>query len=213
VRITKFGHACVRIEHEGAVLVLDPGMFTEPEAVDGATAVLVTHLHPDHYTADLLRRADAPVWTTGDLAALIGEEAPDVAERVTVVETGASFDPGLPVRAVGEWHNVIHPELPRPLNSGYLLDVGGTRVYHPGDALAAPGEPVDLLLCPSSAPWLRSEMAVDFVREVGAPRNLAIHDQIYSEAGHGVLAMQMETLNGPRGLSWERIAAGTDLQL
>ena len=37
----QFGHACVRIEHEGHVVVLDPGVFTEPEAVDGATAVLV----------------------------------------------------------------------------------------------------------------------------------------------------------------------------
>jgi L-ascorbate metabolism protein UlaG (beta-lactamase superfamily) len=211
MRLTKFGHACVRIEHEGTVLVLDPGMFTQPEAVEGATAVLVTHLHPDHYSAELLRRTDAPVFTTGDLAALIGDEAPDVAERVRVVEAGASFEPGLPVRAVGEWHHVIHPELPRPHNSGYLLDVGGTTVYHPGDALAEPGVPVDLLLCPASAPWLRSEMAIDFVRAVGAPRNLAIHDRIYTEAAHAILAEQMETLNGPRGLSWERLVDGEDL--
>ena len=49
MRITKFGHACVRIEHGGAALVVDPGMFTEPEAVDGAEAVVITHEHPDHY--------------------------------------------------------------------------------------------------------------------------------------------------------------------
>jgi L-ascorbate metabolism protein UlaG (beta-lactamase superfamily) len=211
VRITKFGHACVRIEHEGTTLVLDPGMFTQPEAVEGATAVLVTHLHPDHYDADLLRRTDAPVFTTGDLAALIRDQAPDVAERVTVVEAGARFDAGLPVRAVGEWHHVIHPELPLPLNSGYLLTVGETTIYHPGDALAEPGVPVDLLLCPSSAPWLRSEMAVDFVRAVGAPRNLAIHDRIYTEPAHAILAQQMETLNGPRGLAWVRVADGEDV--
>ena len=74
MRITKFGHACVRIEHDGGVLVIDPGVFTEPEAVDGATAVLITHLHPDHYLADHLRRTDAAVWTVADLAAQIGEE-------------------------------------------------------------------------------------------------------------------------------------------
>lgn len=211
MRITKFGHACVRIEHDGAVVVLDPGMFTQPEAVDGATAVLITHLHPDHYDADLLRRTDAPVFTVGDLAALIGEQAPDVVERVSVVETGASFDAGLPVRAVGEQHAVIHPELPRPLNSGYLLTVGEQTVYHPGDALAEPGVPVDVLLCPSSAPWLRSEMAVEFVRAVGAPRNVSIHDRIYTEAAHGILGQQMETLVGPRGLQWLRVADGEDV--
>ena len=49
MRITKFGHACVRVEHDGATLVIHPGGWTEPEAVDGATAVLITHEHPDHY--------------------------------------------------------------------------------------------------------------------------------------------------------------------
>ncbi len=211
MRITKFGHACVRIEHEGQVVVLDPGVFTDPEAVDGATAVLVTHLHPDHLHPDNLRATDAPVFTVGQVHDQLREDAPDVAERTTTVAVGAAFDVGLPVRAVGELHNVIHPELPQPYNSGYLLTVGDQTVYHPGDALALPEVPVDLLLCPASAPWLRSEMAVEFVRGVGAPRNLAIHDRVYSEAGLTMLAGQMEQLVGPRGLEWVRRGDGEDL--
>ena len=68
MRITKFGHACVRLEAGDHTIVLDPGAFTEPEAVDGATAVLITHEHPDHYSADHLRRTDAPVFTIGAVA-------------------------------------------------------------------------------------------------------------------------------------------------
>lgn len=211
MRITKFGHACVRIEHEGQVVVLDPGVFTEPEAVDGATAVLITHLHPDHLHPDNLRATDAPVWGPEQVREQLEQDAPDVAERTTGVPAGAAFDVGLPVRAVGELHSVIHPELPLPYNSGYLLTVGDATVYHPGDALAEPQVPVDVLLCPSSAPWLRSEMAIEFVRAVGAPTNLAIHDRIYTQAGHDFLAMQMEQLNGPRGLGWTRVADGDDL--
>ena len=211
MRITKFGHACVRIEHDGVALVVDPGMFTQPEAVDGATAVLITHLHPDHYLPDHLRATDAPVFTVIDLADMIRDEAPDVAERVTVVATGEEFDPGLPVTAVGEWHNVIHPELPRPHNSGYLVTVADQRVYHPGDALTEPGVPVDVLLCPSSAPWLRSAMAIDFVRAVGAPRNLAIHDRIYTEAAHGILEQHMNAFLPKEGLEYVRRADGEDL--
>lgn len=211
MRITKFGHACVRIEHEGSVVVIDPGVFTEPEAVDGATAVLVTHLHPDHLHPDNLRATDAPVFSVGQVHEQLAQDAPDVAERTTAVAAGAAFDVGLPVRAVGELHQVIHPELPLPYNSGYLLTLGDQTVYHPGDALTLPEVPVDVLLCPSSAPWLRSEMAVEFVRGVGAPTNLAIHDRIYSEAGHGFLASQMEQLVGPRGLAWVRRGDGEDL--
>src|SRR5680860_431519 len=54
MRITKFGHACVRIESDGQVLVIDPGSFTDREAVDGATGVLITHEHADHFDADNL---------------------------------------------------------------------------------------------------------------------------------------------------------------
>ena len=63
MRITKFGHACVRIEHDGQVVVIDPGAFTEREAVDGATAVLITHEHADHLDVDHLRATDAPIFT------------------------------------------------------------------------------------------------------------------------------------------------------
>ena len=63
MRITKFGHACVRIENDDQVVVLDPGGFTEREAVDGATAVLITHEHADHLDIDHLRATDAPIYT------------------------------------------------------------------------------------------------------------------------------------------------------
>lgn len=211
MRITKFGHACVRIEHDGHVVVVDPGAFTDPEAVDGATAVLITHMHFDHLDIGNLRATDAPVFGPAQVVEQVAADAPDVAERANGVATGSSFEAGLPVRAVGEWHTVIHPELPRPYNSGYLITVGDQVIYHPGDALTPPEVSVDLLLCPASAPWLRSEMAIDFVRAVGAPRNLAIHDRIYSETGHKVLDGQMEQLNGPRGLEWLRRADGEDL--
>ena len=211
MRITKFGHACVRIEHDGTTVVLDPGGWTQPEAVDGADAVLITHEHADHYLADHLRATDAPVFTIEAVAARIRDEAPDVAERLTVVGPGATFDVGLPVRAVGELHAVIHPEFPRIANSGYVVTAGEAKVYHPGDALTGPGEAVDVLLVPSSAPWLKASEAVEFARAVKAPRNLAIHDRIYTEAAHGVLEQHMNAFLPAEGLAYVRLADGQDL--
>ena len=129
MRLTKFGHACVRIEHEGTTVVLDPGAFTDPEAIDGADVVLVTHVHADHWTADHLRRVDAPVHTIAQVADAIRSEAPDVAERVQVVAPGDTFTAGsIGVEVVNEKHAVIHPDYPRFDNSGFLIDVGGTSV-------------------------------------------------------------------------------------
>ncbi|NYG58863.1 L-ascorbate metabolism protein UlaG (beta-lactamase superfamily) [Nocardioides daedukensis] len=211
MRITKFGHACVRVEHEGHVIVLDPGMFTDPEAVDGAGAVLITHEHPDHYDPDRLRATDAPIYTIDALARQIASSAPDLSERVTVIAPGESFDAGLPVRVVGELHAVIHPELQRLDNSGFVITAGSAKVYHPGDALTVPGEDVDVLLAPSSAPWLKASEVIDFVRAVAAPRNLAIHDRVYTEAAHGMLANQMKHFLDGTGADYVRIPDGSDL--
>src|SRR5690348_16536547 len=104
MRITKFGHACVRLEHDGQVLVIDPGNFTQREAVDGATAVLVTHEHPDHADEANLLAADAPAFT---IAAVASQLSPELRERTTVVAPGEAFDAGLPVTSVGELHAVI----------------------------------------------------------------------------------------------------------
>lgn len=209
MRITKFGHACVRIEHGGTTVVVDPGVFTDPAAVTGADAVLITHEHPDHYLPDHLLAAKAPVFTIAAVAAKIRDEAPGV--PVTVVAPEETFDVGLPVRAVGEMHAVIHPEFPRITNSGYVLTLGETKVYHPGDALTEPGEAVDVLLVPSSAPWLKASEAVDFARAVRAPRNVAIHDRIYTEAAHGILEQHMNAFLPDEGLSYVRLADGQDL--
>jgi L-ascorbate metabolism protein UlaG (beta-lactamase superfamily) len=212
MRITKFGHACVRIEHEGATLVLDPGVFTDRAALDGADAVLITHEHPDHYLPDHLAAVDVPVFTIDAVAAKIRADVPEVLERTTVVSPEQSFAAaGLPVRAVGELHAVIHPDYPRFHNSGYVVTAGTERVFHPGDALTGPGEAVDVLLTPVSAPWLKASEAIDFARAVGAPRNVAIHDRIYSEVGLGFIETHMSAFLPKEGLSYVRLQDGEDL--
>jgi L-ascorbate metabolism protein UlaG (beta-lactamase superfamily) len=212
MRITKLGHSCVRLEHGGKVVVVDPGMFTDPEAVDGADAVVITHEHPDHYLPEHLRRTDAPVFTIAAVAAHIRDDAPDVSERVTVVGPGESFDPGIPATAVGELHAVIHPDLPRFYNCGYVFDLAGTTVYHPGDALTVPEQHVDVLCVPVCAPWMRGSEGIDFARAVGAADNLAIHDRIYSDAGLSIIDGHYRLLL-PETSAYHRIPDGADLEV
>ncbi len=207
MRLTKFGHSCIRVEHDGATLVIDPGVFTDPEAVDGADVVLITHEHPDHYFPDHLRRTDARIVTAPAVAAAF---EPDLAERVTQILPGEDLDVGLPVRAVGEQHAIIHPDIPRVANSGYVIAAGGTTLFHPGDALTPPGVPVDLLCVVVSAPWMKASEAIDFARLVGAPRNLAIHDRTYSEAGLSIVDGHLQRLL-PETQSYLRLPDGADL--
>jgi L-ascorbate metabolism protein UlaG (beta-lactamase superfamily) len=105
---------------------------------------------------------------------------------------------------------VIHPDLPRFHNSGYVFTLGDTTVYHPGDALTLPPHPIDVLCVPVCAPWMRAAEGIDFARAVAAPRNLAIHDRVYSEAGLRIVDGQYATLL-PEHQSFSRIADGADL--
>ena len=207
MRITKFGHACVRIEHEGQVVVIDPGGFTERDAVDGATAVLVTHEHYDHYSEENLAATDAPIWAIGAVAQRMTS---DLRERTTIFGPGESFDAGIPVRAVGERHAVIHPDMPVSDNCGLLLDVNGQFLYHPGDSFTLPGQQVDVLFAPVSGPWLKLSEVLDFVRAIGARRTLAIHELVLSEIGLGMSDGRIKAFLEGRG-DYYRVKSREDL--
>lgn len=212
MRITKFGHSCVRIETGTTTVVLDPGVFATAEALDGADAILITHEHPDHYAPALLAASDAQIFTIDAVAAKIAAEAPAAFERTTVVTPDQSFTIGdAAVRVVGEQHALLHAELPKFYNSGYLLTADDTTVFHPGDSLTgANGAAVDVLLAPVSAPWATAAELIDFIRMVGAPRSLAIHDRVYGEFGSKVFDGQAATLL-PETQTYTRLADGADL--
>jgi L-ascorbate metabolism protein UlaG (beta-lactamase superfamily) len=212
MRLTKFTNSCVRIEASSGTVVLDPGAFSERESLDGVDAVLITHEHPDHYSVEHLAAYDVPVFTIDAVAAQIRAADPAVAERTTVVHPGDEFTvAGIPVRAVGEMHAVIHPEMTRVYNSGYVLDIDGEKVYHPGDSFELPGEEIDLFLAPVCAPWAKVSEVIDLARGVGATRSLAIHELAYSDFGLGIVDGRMHDFLGAMGKSYTRIAPGTDL--
>ncbi|MFC0599177.1 MBL fold metallo-hydrolase [Streptomyces palmae] len=196
MKLTKKGHACVRLEKDGQVLVIDPGAFTEPEAVAGADALLVTHEHFDHFDEGRLRAAleadpRTAVWTLRSVAEQLSAAFPG---RVHTVGDGDTFTAaGFDIQVHGELHAVIHPDIPQITNIGFLVD---GALFHPGDALTVPEQPVETLLIPVHAPWNKLSEVVDYVREVGPRRTYDIHDALLSDLAHPVYGRML----GPQGL-------------
>ncbi|MFD4247255.1 MBL fold metallo-hydrolase [Streptomyces sp. NPDC058525] len=196
MKLTKRLHSCVQLEKDGRTLVIDPGAFSEPDAGLGADALLVTHEHPDHFDEGRLRAAldanpAAALWT---LRSVAGRLAPAYPGRVHTVGHGDTFSAaGFDVQVHGELHAVIHPDIPRITNVGFLVD---GSLFHPGDALTVPEAPVDTLMVPVHAPWNKVAEVIDYLREVKPRRAIDIHDAYLSDIARPVYDMALGTLGG-----------------
>jgi L-ascorbate metabolism protein UlaG (beta-lactamase superfamily) len=213
MRFTKLGHSCVRLEKDGAVLVIDPGTFSDaPAALDGAAAVLVTHEHPDHLDADAVKAAlsgnpDLTLWTTPSVATQFS----DFANRVHAVHHGDAAEiAGFSVHVYGEKHALVHQDIPVVDNTGFMVD---NDLFHPGDSLTVPEDPVSTLLLPVSAPWLKASEMIDYFRAVAPARGYAIHDAILNENGLGLVTRLMSVAAAPTGVPVARLDPGTTLDL
>ncbi|MGA5206705.1 MBL fold metallo-hydrolase [Streptomyces variegatus] len=201
MKLTKKSHACVRLEKDGRTLVLDPGAFSEEDAALGADAILVTHEHPDHFDESRLRAAmednpAAEIWTLRAVAEKISSAFPG---RVHTVGHGDTFTAaGFDVQVHGELHAVIHPDIPRITNVGYLVD--GGRVFHPGDALTVPDQPVETLMLPVMAPWSKISEVIDYVRELKPQRAYDIHDALLTDLARPIYDRQIGQLGGSEHL-------------
>ncbi|TFV85737.1 MBL fold metallo-hydrolase [Blastococcus sp. CT_GayMR16] len=212
MELTKQGHACIVISDGDQRIVVDPGAFTDPSALEGATAVLITHEHPDHFEPQRLRAAlDADpaleLWTNTSVAVLLE----GLGGRVHVVGHGDAVTvAGIDVHVHGELHAEIHPEIPRIANVGFLV---GGQVFHPGDALTVPDEPVATLLLPVHAPWSKTAELIDYVRAVHADQAFAVHDGALNDIGLGMVG----GLLGERGpgtpTPYSRLAPGDSVEL
>jgi L-ascorbate metabolism protein UlaG (beta-lactamase superfamily) len=186
IRLTRRGHACVRLDLPGTTVVIDPGEYSDADALTGADAVLITHEHVDHFDEGRLRAAAATnpalrIWTNQTVAS----QLEGLGQQVTVVGDGDTFDlGGTEVEVHGELHHVVHPDMPRMYNVGFF--VGGT-IFHPGDAFTVPPGPVDTLLVPVQGPWSATGDVIDYVRQVRPRLALAVHDGGLSAMGQAVV--------------------------
>ncbi|KQO60187.1 MBL fold metallo-hydrolase [Curtobacterium sp. Leaf261] len=198
--VTKLEHACLVIRQGGPGLVIDPGSFTRLVEAEDVVAVVVTHEHPDHVTPRQLRRIlarnpGALVFGPAGVAALLAEQAPEIA--VDVVTHGDTRTVGpFSLAFRGVTHAVIHSSVPVIDNTGVIVD---DVLFYPGDALTDPGQPVPVLATPVGAPWLKISEVMDYVAAIAPARTFPVHEATLSEAGFAMHADRIAAMTRPTG--------------
>jgi L-ascorbate metabolism protein UlaG (beta-lactamase superfamily) len=209
--LTKLGHSCVRLEKDGARLVIDPGVWAGPDVLAEASAVLITHEHVDHVDDEAVRAAltadaDLLLWASERVAGQFG----DFPGRVRAVHDGDTFDAaGFDVHVYGSQHAVVDKAIPIVPNTGFAVD---GEIFHPGDSFTVPQDRVPTLLVPVSAPWLKFSEVADYIRAVAPERGYWIHDALLNTKGANLLTNLLSlvpTASGPASF----LVEGTTIEL
>jgi L-ascorbate metabolism protein UlaG (beta-lactamase superfamily) len=184
VQIIHLGQSCVLVEMGTARLLLDPGVYsTGFDELTGLDAILVTHQHPDYLDLDrlpALRTANPAAELLVDVGSVPPLTEAGIAHRV--VGPGQRLElGGARVDVIGGDHGVIHPDIPVVPNNGYLIEGDGGAILHPGDSFCLPDRPIEVLLLPTAAPWLKVSEAVDYLRAIAPPLAVPIHQAILAK--------------------------------
>ena len=172
VTIHPVSHASLVLEAGDIVIYADPvGEASAYEALPPPNLILVTHEHQDHFQPETLAALvgeGTKLITNPSVLEKLPEELRGVASQMANGESTEAA--GISIEAIPAY-NTTEERLqyhPKGRDNGYILTVGGARIYIAGDTEDIPEmralEDIDLAFVPMNLPYTMSvEQAADAV--------------------------------------------------
>jgi len=189
-------HAGVVLSWNGKRIVADPTNFP-PDNNSGAAAfrgaaapdlILITHEHGDHFSVPTLTELAGPNTVIVAPQSVFGMMPPALQAKTKVMKNGDKQTyAGVAIEAVPEY-NVTADRLmfhPKGRDNGYVLSLGGKRVYLAGDTEETPElknlPNIDVAFVPMNLPYTMTEDAAatwvkDFKPKIVYPYHYGMSD-------------------------------------
>ena len=160
VTITAIKHASLRIQYDGLEIQVDPVEKYAPETdyskFPKADFILVTHEHFDHFDRDAiaaLKKDGTQVFANPAVQKMLGFGTALANGESRVLTKGIKLD-AVPAYNTTPGHTQFHP---KGRDNGYVLTMGGLRIYIAGDTEDIPEmaalKDVDVAFLPCNQPY------------------------------------------------------------
>jgi L-ascorbate metabolism protein UlaG (beta-lactamase superfamily) len=206
MRITHFGHAAALVETDDARILIDPGNLSDAwHSLTDLDGVLATHQHPDHFDPQnigplLAANPAAKVLVEPSILSLVDDgQIPSLTNSTPFGPDDQTVVGDILITGVGGQHAIIHRDIPRIGNVGFVLrSAGQPTLFHPGDAYDTAPQGIDVLAMPAYGPWAAMKETIDFVRAVGALEGFPIHDELLNDRGRSLVISRVHELTSMR---------------
>jgi len=181
IEITFIGHGSLSLSYKGKNIQVDPySELANYEMFPKADIILITHHHGDHLDFAAIDKVSSD--KTQYILTKKCKELADTLKNTTVLQNGESKEIlGIKVMAVPAYNivhkrengNVFHP---KGEGNGYVLNLGGIRIYIAGDTENIPEmvnlENIDVAFLPMNLPYTMTPEMVALAARMFKPKIL-----------------------------------------
>ena len=181
MKITKYIHSCLVFELDGYKVLFDPGNITfaegkvKPETLAEAQAMVITHIHPDHFFAENIRQIlkinNMMIYTTAEVSKALEKEK----IKSTVWQAGPHYLGPFKMQAIEVTHEPLL-DAPTPQMLGFVIN---DKVLHPADSMEdalLKYAGIELLVMVTMAPFANELRIAGFADKLQPKQILPVHD-------------------------------------